>query len=250
MIRSSLVALLILIPGSVVPAADSRSIWDEAAACYDRGDYSAAAEKYSKLIERGDRSPDLYYNLGNSYFKSERLGMSIWAYRRALKLDPGMEQARINLDYVRQFNIDKIEVKGGGFLVDIWGILSGMTSANGYLFIFSASWWLLGALGSFMILRPRGGVWPHYLLILGLASAIFTAAASITRLKHDRYSRWGVLIVPAADIREGPSDDFQRIEVGHEGLEFKILGERESSVLIELENGLKGWVASQTALEI
>ena len=246
--RLIIAVLFILQPAAF--AADSKTIWDDAAACYDRGDYIGASEQYSKLIERGDVTPELYYNLGSSYFKSNKLGLSIWAYRRALKTDPGMDQARVNLEYVRQFNVDKIEVKGGGFIIDIWRSITGLTSANGYLLMFMGSWWVLGALTAYMILKPKSAVWPQYLLILSLLIAIITGASSITRLKQDRFSRWGVLVVSAADIREGPSEDFERIEVGHEGLEFRILGERERSILIELENGLKGWVSSEAALEI
>ena len=58
------------------------------------------------------------------------------------------------------------------------------------------------------------------------------------------------MTVPSADIREGPGVDFERIEVGHEGLEFRILGQREKGLLIELENGLKGWVSLEAVLEI
>lgn len=250
MIFPRLAIIVFILFQSAVLRADNKLLWDDAAASYDNGDYVDAAEKYTKLIEREAESPELYYNLGNSYFKSNNLGASIWSYRRALKLDPGMEQARVNLDYVRQFNIDKIEVKGEGFIGDIWGFVTGFMSANGYLVMLSFSWWLLGAVAAYMILKPKSAVWPQYLLILSILLVIFSATASVTRLRYDRFSRWGVLTVPSVDIREGPGEDFERIEVGHEGLEFKILGQRERGLLIELENGLKGWVSLEAVLEI
>lgn len=250
MIFPRLAIIVFILFQSAVLRADNRLLWDDAGASYDNGDYAGAAEIYRKLIEREAESPELYYNLGNSDFKSGNLGASIWAYRRALKLDHGMEQARVNLDYVRQFNIDKIEIKGAGFIDDIWGFVTGFMSANGYLVMLSFSWWLLGAVAAFMILKPKSAVWPQYLLILSILLVIFSATASVTRLKYDRFSRWGVLTVPSADIREGPGEDFERIEVGHEGLEFRILGQRERGLLIELENGLKGWVSLEAVLEI
>jgi SH3-like domain-containing protein len=87
-------------------------------------------------------------------------------------------------------------------------------------------------------------------LIAGLIVAIFSVTAAARRIKVDRLTQWGVLVEGSADIREGPGEDFDRIEIGHEGLEFKILDERENSYLVELKNGLKGWIDKETVLKI
>lgn len=244
-----LTAILSLLP-AYAAAKDEESIWEAAAASYDSGSYASAVESYNKLLERGFVSPDLYYNLGNAYFKNGNLGASIWAYRRALKIDPGMEQAKINLQYVRGFNIDKIVTRGEGFITDIWNAVTGLASSNVYLVCFSTAWWLFCLAAAYVILRPRAVAWPQYLLIVCLTVAIFTGAASATRIKKDQLTRWGVLAVPSAEIREGPTADFDKLEIGHEGLEFEIIGQREGSFLIKLENGLKGWLSEKAVLEI
>jgi tetratricopeptide (TPR) repeat protein len=250
-LRAGLLVLLVLIfPQPQARSADFRAAWDEAAEFYDAGDYARAVETYSNLMERGFVNQELYYNLGNAYFKAGNLGASIWAYRRALKIDPGMTQARANLDYVRQFNIDKIEGKGSGFVMDIWNHLTSLASSNGYIALFAISWWLIAITLAYAILRPGYGVWLYYLLIVFALIAIFTGSASITRVKQDKFTNWGVLAVPSAEIKEGPGEEFDRIETGHEGLEFRILVEREDNYLIELKNGLKGWVSAEAVLEI
>ena len=244
--------LLFILPvvQSTALANTNEILWQEAAESYDRGDYSSALEKYGRILERGFSSSELYYNLGNSYFKSGKLGASIWAYRRALKLDPDMEQARSNLNYARAFNADKIEGREHGFILDIWDFLTGFFTSNGYLIAFAAAWWITGLIAAFMILKPGTTSLAYYLLIVSVIVAIFAAAATVRRVKLDRLTTWGVLTAQAAHIREGPGPDFQKIEIGHEGLEFKILGERESSYLIELENSLKGWVEKEAVLII
>lgn len=246
------VLLLFILPAiqSPVSATTIDTLWQEAAESYDGADYSSAIEKYRIIIERGFSSSELYYNLGNSYFKSEELGASIWAYRRALKFDPDMKQAQANLQYVRGFNADKIEGKEGGFILDIWNFITGLFTSNGYLILFTAAWWITGLVAGFMILKSGARLLSYYLLIASVVIAIFAAAASVRRIKLDRLTTWGVLTAQAADIREGPGTDFQKIEVGHEGLEFKILGEREGSYLIELGNSLRGWVEKEAVLII
>lgn len=249
--RSGMLLLFILpVVQSTALATSNETLWLEAAESYDRGDYSSAVEKYNGILERGFSSPELYYNLGNSYFKSEKLGASIWAYRKALKLDPDLKQIKANLQYVRGFNADKIEGKGGGFILDIWDFLTALFTSNGYLMLFTAAWWITGLVAGLMIIKPGTRSLSYYLLIVSLVIAIFTAAASVRRIKLDRFTTWGVLTAQAAHIREGPGTDFEKIEIGHEGLEFKILGEREGSYLIELGNNLRGWVEKEAVLII
>jgi tetratricopeptide (TPR) repeat protein len=248
---AALILTFLLMPGwTTVSALDNEGLWKEAADSYDNGDYEAAAERYNKIAERGFVSAELYYNLGNSYFKAGQLAESIRAYRRALRLEPDFEKAKSNLSYVRALNVDQIEGGKGGFILDIWEFLSGLLAANGYLAILAVAWWIAGTLTIFMILWPDRIPAVHYLLILCLIVAIFSGASAVNRIKEDRLTTWGVISARAADIREGPGSDFERIEIGHEGLEFKILGERENSYLIELGNGLKGWLDKKAALVI
>jgi tetratricopeptide (TPR) repeat protein len=247
--RISFIFIILLI-FSQAGAADNRELWDQAAGCYDAGDYSSAISVYNQLIERGLINASIYHNLGNSYFKNGQMGSAIWSYRRALRLDPAFEPARTNLDFARRMNIDKIEAGNGNFISDIWDFLSKLLGLNGYLMVFTMAWWTLGALAVLLIYRGNFASWPYYLLIVSAIIGIFSAAAAARRIKIDRLTSWGVLVNEAADIREGPGKDFERIEIGHEGLEFMILSERENSYLIELSNGLKGWINKEAVLKI
>lgn len=244
------IVLFLIFTSSFCLALDNRTLWDQAADFYDKGDYTLAINSYVKLIEKDYISSEVYHNLGNAYFKNGQYGRAIWAYRKALTLDPDLEQAKTNLEFARSMNLDRIEGHEGGFITDIWEFLTGLFGYNEYLIALAVIWWVLGALVALLIYRGNFSSWPYYLLITGLIVAIFSAAAAARRIKIDRLTSWGVLVENAADIREGPGEDFERIEIGHEGLEFKILGERENSYLIELKNGLKGWIDKKAVLEI
>jgi tetratricopeptide (TPR) repeat protein len=244
------IPLVIIAVFEVTLAEDNQSLWKQAADYYDQGSYSAAIEAYNKMLDRGFSSPELYYNLGNSYFKSNQLGRAIWSYRRALRLNPGFKQASDNLQIARTYNADQISIQKRGFILDFWDSLTGLFSANGYLVLFALFWWVAGLLAAWRIVRLNGSSWPYYLLIVVVILAIFSATSAARREKEDHLTQWGVISQQAVDIREGPGADFKKIEVGHEGLEFRILGTRENSCLIELGNGLRGWVDKQAVLEI
>jgi tetratricopeptide (TPR) repeat protein len=248
--RRLIILLIVLFGVSLSVAAENQAIWKEAADHYDRGEYRAAINNYNMLAERGLNSSRLYYNLGNSYFKANQLGYAIWSYRRALLLDPGFKQAKSNLQYIRTFNTDQVDLRGRGFILDIWDFFSGLLSTSGYLLLLMLGWWALAALVVYKIVWPSSKSWAYYLLIVPAVIIIFSSASAARRISEDRLTHWGVLAIDSADIREGPGIEFNRVEVGHEGLEFKILGNRENSFLIELGNGLKGWVDKQAVLEI
>lgn len=245
-----LVALFLLLFVSIGCAVDNETLWKQAAEYYDAGEYESAIANYNIMLERNYLNSDIFHNLGNSYYKSGRIGRAIWAYRKALSIDSDMEQARINLEYARRKNIDRIELEKGGFVYDLWNFFSGILGYNGFLIVFSVVWWVLGAITALIIFRGNFASWPYYLLIACFVIAIFSITAAARRIKVDRMTTWGVIVLNAVDIREGPGADFERIEIGHEGLEFKILGERENSFLVELSNGLKGWINKDAILKI
>jgi len=72
--------------------------FERANAAYASRDYAAAINGYEQLIEESVTGPAVFFNLGNAYYRTGRLGAAIANYERALACDPGMECARENLD--------------------------------------------------------------------------------------------------------------------------------------------------------
>ena len=69
---------------------------------YLHGDYAGAASAYEELLHQGAVSADLYFNLGDAYFRMGSLGPAIWAFEKAAALNPGSEDARYNLAEARK----------------------------------------------------------------------------------------------------------------------------------------------------
>jgi HEPN domain-containing protein len=69
-----------------------------AAKAYEAGDYAAAIGAYEQMVGESVAHEALFYNLGNAYYRSGRLGAAIANYERALELDPGFDNARENLE--------------------------------------------------------------------------------------------------------------------------------------------------------
>src|SRR6476620_8550682 len=83
---------------------------------YDSKKYREAIASYEELLNDGYRSYQLYYNLGNSYYRNNELGKAIYYYELARKLEPDDEDVRINLAIAAGKTIDKIDSKENFFV--------------------------------------------------------------------------------------------------------------------------------------
>ncbi|MEL7342646.1 MAG: hypothetical protein AAGM67_19335, partial [Bacteroidota bacterium] len=68
--------------------------------------YAAAVQMYDSLYQSGVRTVDLFHNWGTSAYRNGDLGRAIWAYEKALRMGPGLDLTRNNLEVLRR------EVKG------------------------------------------------------------------------------------------------------------------------------------------
>ena len=114
-----IVAALLLAAGSLNAYAEDESHWDKACAAYEAGQWEEALEMYKLIEEEQLQSADLFYNIGNAYFKSGDNTHAILYYEKALKLDPGHEDAANNLSIASQYTLDKIETVPD-FILTTW----------------------------------------------------------------------------------------------------------------------------------
>lgn len=247
LITATLLVLFIAFPASATIDDD---IWRDANTAYDDGEYSNSIDGYLKLLEKGRRTPEVYHNLGNAYFKSDKLGLAIAAYRHAINIDPSFAPARENLLYARQFTVDKVQEKPRGFLLNVWNGMAGLFSPQGYfVFTLIIFWVIIGLLSLLVLGIGRQELLTYLLILLGIIF-ILGAIITYTVVDEEQNTKWGVMTATSADLREGPGEDFEKIFTGHEGLEFKILSQRQGYYLVELRNGLKGWLRSSLLTEI
>ena len=79
-------------------AAPTKAEADEA---YQKEKFSEAASLYEEILQTQGESADIYYNLGNVYFKLKNTAKAVLNYERALLLNPGDADIRFNLDMAR-----------------------------------------------------------------------------------------------------------------------------------------------------
>lgn len=222
-------------------------LWDAANTFYVNGEYQSAERTYKMILDRGVHSAKLYYNLANAYFKMDEIGSAILYYHRALRLDPGSDDIRYNLDVAQEHTKDRIEQVPEFFLTTwfravrnvlsstVWGVLSLVCLALMALCV------LLYLLGQRLSLRKMGFYGALVMLILCLSSSYFAAQGRLEIVER----RDAVVMSKAVSVKSSPDRASTDLFVIHEGTLVEISDKMEGWREIVIADGKKGWVRSE-----
>ncbi len=242
--------LLIGVPVSVY-AQDPTTLFNEAVVFYQRGHFDSAAIGFTKIVQGGVDDHRVWYNLGNSHFKSGHIGASLVSYRRGLRLAPRDADLIANYRYVRLFAVDKIEPVGELFLTTWWRALVGKLSIYEARWIAALAFWLaaLVTIWKFWPDLSRRASLPMWTVVsLWVLWLLFTGA-SATCYARDVVSKDGFVIAVQSDVRGGPGDEYTLQFVAHDGLSGTVERTESGWHLVRFPNGLKGWLQAN-AFEI
>jgi len=78
--------------------------------CYQKENYTEAINQYEIVLATGKHSAELYFNLGNCYYKLHKVAPAVYNYEKALQLNPNDEEIKTNLDFARKMAIDDIKI--------------------------------------------------------------------------------------------------------------------------------------------
>lgn len=211
---------------------------------YQKGNYTAAAKQYEKVLKIEGVAPELYYNLGNAYFKANEIGLSVLNYERALKLSPEFDDARYNLDMAQLKVVDNI-VQAPSFFLGRWieNLIKLLTSNQWILISFVL--FVLCIVTSFMFifgstrhLRKTSFYIGSVLLGISLLTITFAGVRKDQMTNHrEAVVMSGVITVKSSPDKSG-TDLFQL----HEGTKVFITSSLGQWIEIKLGNGSIGWV--------
>ena len=216
---------------------------------YERGDYALAAKTYEQMINQDIIQADLYYNLGNSYFKLGELGKAIAAYREAKSLKPRDADIQANLQLCRRLRAERIIDEGQN--MGILGVISQPFTLDEHAFIALGLWFLFAILLMMFSGNRRLSVRRDVLLYTTLIILAMSIIALGERLYEANTNRQGVIVVDEVAVLSGPGQQYAIQFLLHDGAEIFIMEERANWARIELSGGkMQGWVENNRILSI
>ena len=244
LILLSLLAMLALSANAVTKENGDRE--------YQKGNYQQAIKDYQEVLKEGV-SAEVYYNLGNAYFRSDNLTQAILAYERARILSPGDDDINFNLEFARSKTIDKIPVNDEMFyvtgyrsLVNLMGVDS-WASLGVAAVVVTLLLVLLYLFSSSVIMRKVGFFGGIFFLFLFILSTFF---AYQQKLAIER--KCGAIVIsPTVNVKKTPSKTSGDVFVIHEGTRVDITDKTIHPWRgIKLSDGRTGWVLASQIEEI
>ena len=238
------ILFLLLIITNSVTAQNSDSLFVSANNLYKSGKFEKAIEKYKDLENKLLSSTELYYNLGNSYYKLNKVGPSIYYYEKALKLNPSNEDAKNNLVFAKRLALDNIEKLPQTLLQKF---------NKNYLQKLSYNQWAIivivfSILGSLLFLLFYFSEVPskkRFYFATSIGSYILLLVCLF--ITYNQYNlsdknKEAIVFAEKTEIRNAPTLNSEIVFTLHEGTKVIVLDAVDNWKKVKIKDGKLGWI--------
>ncbi|MCI7313375.1 MAG: BatD family protein [Prevotella sp.] len=219
---------------------------------YAKGNYQQAIKDYQEILKAGVSS-EIYYNLGNAYYRTDNITQALLAYERALQLSPGDNDIRFNLQYARSKTIDKITPETEMFFVTWYHSLVNFTSVDRWANTAIVS--IVMALLLILVFLFAPQMWARKSGFYG--SAVFLLLFVFANLfafqqKHELETKQGAIVIaPTVNVKKTPAASGTDVFVIHEGTRVDITDRGMNQWRgVKLADGREGWLKTSQIEEI
>lgn len=236
--------VFLLVNTVAVFAQDPKQLFNEANELYKQKEYEQAAQVYDKIATLGYESAEVYYNLGNCYYKTNQIGLTILNYERAKKIEPDNDDIEFNLKLANLRVNDRIETAPQMMLVTWFKNLLASQTANGWGKTSLVLLWL-----SFVAITVFVFANKFLLKRISFLSAIVLLAVSLLFLliayrqnTYEKTNNNGVVMITNTYIKSAPENNAVDLFILREGVKAAILEEAGDWQKIKLADGKVGWI--------
>lgn len=219
---------------------------------YQKGKYQEALNAYESVVNNHKQSAELFYNLGNCYYKLNKVAPAIYNYEKALVLKPNDGDVLNNLKFAQKRTIDEIKVIPkvgfGKLLRDFTGIYHYNTW--GWISIGFSVLFLLSFIGYYFSQITVSKRIFFFSMFVFVISLMISVASAIFEKSHFENEKPAIIFVEMTDVRSEPQKMASTVVVLHEGtkvyVEEAVVGWKK----VQLTDGTEGWIESKSIKEV
>ncbi len=224
--------------------AQSSPLFEQGKERYKEGKYQEAIENWMKILDGGEHSANLYFNLANANYKLNNVGPSIYYYEKALQLDPTDNDIQTNLAFAENARIDDIEPLPRTIFSKWHAMVSGLFSING---------WATTAVSCSMVFvllfllyyfafseRRKRLLFASSMIFLGLLLASLAMAFQVHG--ESQNDKPAIIFAESTEVKSEPSMGSDAAFVLNEGTKVQILDIDDNWVRIQIIDGKDGWI--------
>ena len=221
-------------------------------ALYQKGNYIEAVKAYESVLKGNKQSAELYFNIGNCYYKMNKVAPAIYNYEKALVLEPNDKEVQNNLKFAHKLQIDEIkEVPKVGF-EKLIGDFTGAFHYNTWAwiavaFVFLFVLFFIGYFFSQTTVFKRvffiGMFVLMFLLLISILSAIFER-------NHFKNEKPAIVFAEVVSVKNEPRASGSDVFILHEGTKVFVKETLENWKKIQLTDGTEGWIEESAIREV
>lgn len=228
--------------------AQGENVFNKASAAYNEGDFNSAIENYLAIINTGQHSAEVYFNLGNAYYKLNQVAPSIYYYEKALLMSPNDAEIKNNLGYAQNMTLDAIETMPQTSFSKVYDAVIGLRSFDQWAYIAVAFVILFVLLYlAFYFLRYAGQKRIAFIgaivsLLITLVSVIF-AFLQYNTFQDDQPA---IVFDDEVSVKSEPNPRSQQLFELHAGTKLQVLEELNDWKKIKIIDGQTGWLSADS----
>ncbi len=251
-LKFSIVIIGLCLVLSVNAQENNVQLWEKANAYYTTEDYQQAISTYEQILQNGEESAKLYFNLGNAYYKAGDINKAILNYERAKLLAPQDNDIQFNLELANQYVVTKIDELPQPFFLRWRNKIINMYPANTWATIsISAFILFLILLGFFFFSRSvqlkRISFWFGIALVVVSAFTFSFASRQIRKIaERDK----AIVFCPRVTIKSSPAETGTDLFLIYEGVKVEITDSLSTWKEIKLNDGNQGWLPDSCIVKI
>ncbi len=224
--------------------ASPQTTFFHANALYKDGQYEAAAQEYEQLLQSRLASGNVYFNLGNAYFKAGKKGKAILNYERARRFIPGDPDLRANLEYAQ--SLTGAEACAPALWTRVAFPLARRMASRQLLWTSSALYTLLVCAVVAYRLWPRRPRWLIYVAAVFAVSGLIATTSFAQQVLTDDWQHHAVVTASGdTAARFEPAQNGTLHFTLKEGSLVRVLETREGWVQVARCDGRRGWIEKQ-----
>ncbi|MGB0429052.1 MAG: hypothetical protein ACPGLV_01170 [Bacteroidia bacterium] len=211
---------------------------------YKANEFEKALITYNTIYDLGFESADLYYNMGNAYYKTDNLPLSIWCYEKTLLIEPKHSEAQRNLELANLSVADKVQELPRIAWWYYWQKFKKLFTLSGWTIISIIFTWLLAA-GILLLLTQKHHWYKRlgvYFITVGFVFTLISGAIAANKSYQLKNPKSAIIITSNVYAKSAPEENSADLFIVHSGLKISIDDEIGEWAKIKLADGKMGWI--------
>lgn len=221
-------------------------------ALYQKGQYEEAIASYESIVKSGQQSAELYFNLGNCYYKLNKVAPAVFNFEKALLLNPNDSEIQNNLAFAQKMTIDDItEVPTVGFAKIIQDFTSGFHYDTwAWIAVVLSVLFLICFVGYYFSSRTVSKRIFFTSMLFVLLFTIISVFAGFLQKSHHENDRPAIVFAEATSVKSEPNSAAQEAFVLHAGTKVYVLESLNNFKKIQLLDQKEGWIEKSAIKEL